>query len=128
MFDSKKFAKIIGIIIIVIVIVGYSFYQTKNMIYGPVLVISYPSSGMTMKDSLVEVRGFVKNASYITMNDNQIFVDEEGNFKEKILLSDGYNVIELSIKDKFEREKTEILELMYLTKNVLNKKNHTIAQ
>jgi len=114
MFDSTKVIKKIVIILVMVIIVGYSFYQTKNMIYGPVLVISYPSSGMTMKDSLVEVRGFVKNASYITMNDNQFFVDEEGNFKEKILLSDGYNVIELSIKDKFEREKTEILELMYL--------------
>jgi len=117
MLDSTKVIKKIGIILVMVIIVGYTFYQTKNMIYGPVLVISYPSSGMTMKNSLIEVRGFVKNASYITMNDNQIFVDEEGNFRENILLSEGYNVIEVNIKDKFEREKTEVLELMYIKTN-----------
>lgn len=108
-----KIAKYIIILMIVIIIGGYTYYQTKGFTRGPILQIDYPSSGMTMEDSLVEIRGLVKNASYITMNDRQIFVDENGKLKENILLSLGYNIIEIKVKDKYEREKKEFLELIY---------------
>ena len=114
MFYSKKFLKNAGIIVIIVIITTYIFYQTRGFVRGPILSFTYPSSGMTMKNSAVEIRGIAKNTTYITMNGEQIFVDEEGNFKEEILLLDGYNIVEVKIKDKFGREKSEKLELVYL--------------
>lgn len=118
-----KIAKYIIILVIIIIIGGYTYYQTKGFSRGPILLIDYPSSGMTLENSLVEIRGLVKNASYITMNDRQIFVDENGKLKENILLSLGYNIIEIKIKDKYEREKKEVLELIYKPKLENSEKN-----
>ena len=115
---GSKILKYIFIFIIIIIIGGYTYYQTKGFTRGPILQINYPSSGMTLNESLLEIRGFVENASYITMNDRQIFVDENGKFRENILLSNGYNIIEVKIKDKFEREKKEVLELIYLPEEI----------
>ena len=113
MFKINKVLKITGTVIVVGIITIYSFYQIYGFAKGPVLSITYPSSGMTMKKSLIEIRGFVKNASFITMNDNQIFINEKGKFSEKLLLLEGYNVIEVEVKDRFERIKSEKLELVY---------------
>jgi len=110
---SDKILKITGVALITIIIVGYSIYQTYNLIKGPVLSITYPTDGMIFKKQLVEIKGFVKNASHITLNDNPIFVDENGTFKEKLLLSHGYNIFEVEINDKLERTKQEKLELIY---------------
>ncbi len=110
---SDKIIKITGMTLVTIIIVGYSIYQTYNLVKGPVLSVSYPTSGMTFDKPLVEIKGFVKNASYITLNDNPIFVNEEGDFSEKLLLSYGHNIFEVEIKDKFERVKQEKLELIY---------------
>ena len=117
MYDGRKILKITGVVLGIIIIIGYTIYQTYNFAEGPILSISYPTSGMTFEKSLVEIKGIVKNASYITLNDNQIFVDEKGNFKEKLLLSQGYNIFEIEVKDKFDRVKREKLELVYIPNN-----------
>ncbi|MBU1557351.1 hypothetical protein KKC45_00070 [Patescibacteria group bacterium] len=113
MKSGSKLVKTIGIILIVLIISGYAIYQTYNLVAGPVLSVSYPASGMTYTEPLVEIKGFVKNASHITLNDNPIFVNEEGTFSEKLLLSYGYNIFEIEINDKFERTKREKIELIY---------------
>ena len=116
----QKGAKLLNTVVVVLlflIIVIYAGYRTKDMITGPVLVVSFPSSGMTFDESLIEVRGEVKNASSITMNDRQIFVNEEGKFKEDFLLSEGYNEVEVEIKDKFDRVRREVLKLVYQPKD-----------
>ena len=44
---------------------------------------------------------------------NYIYTDENGNFSETLLLQDGYNIIQFTAKDKFNREVMETLELVY---------------
>lgn len=116
MTKGSKLFKYTIISFVSILILGYGYYQTKNLMNGPILIVNYPISGMTLNESLVEIRGLAKNASFITLNDRKIFVDEEGKFKESLLLSYGYNVVEVEVTDKFERTKTEKLELIYKPK------------
>jgi len=80
---------------------------------GPTLKITEPVSGFTSGDSLINIAGVATNISSITLNDNQIFVNEKGQFKEKLLLSPGYNVIEVEVVDKFNRQNKEVLEVVY---------------
>ena len=46
------------------------------------------------------------------MNDKPIFTDKTGYFKEKFILSTGYNVIKLSGTDKFKKYTEKKLELI----------------
>ena len=70
---------------------------------GPQLNITSPTSGTSTDQTFISIEGFAGNVSFITMNDNQIFIDESGVFKEKLLLAPGYNIIEVKAKDRFGR-------------------------
>jgi len=85
----------------------------RNLVKGPILLIYEPANGETFTSPLIEVKGYIKNAAFATFNGNPIFINEEGNFYEKILLSNGYNILEIKVTDKFERIKLKKLELIY---------------
>lgn len=91
----------------------YIYFQAEDLIRGPILTVTVPENGTSVNNSLVEVEGRARNISRISMNDRQIFIDEEGVFKEKLLLSYGYNIITVSAEDKFGREIERKLHLIY---------------
>lgn len=106
--------KSILFIFIITATLSYAYYQSKGFIKGPILKISQPQNGISLTEDVLEINGFAKNIAYISLNDRQIFVDEEGNLKEKILLFPGYNIISLSAKDKYERKIEKNIEVVLL--------------
>lgn len=107
------FIRSIIIAIFVLFVLGYGLYKAQNLMSGPQIIITSPENGDTVNKSLVEIIGETKNINEITMNDGKIFIDEKGEFKEKLLLFYGYNIIEFEAKDKFGRTVTKKLELIY---------------
>lgn len=100
-------------ITILVITVAYSYYQTKNFVQGPILKIESPLNGSLIKTKLITIKGYTENISYISINNRQTFVDENGYLNERLLLSPGYNIIRISAKDKYQREVEEKLELVY---------------
>ncbi len=98
--------------IFALIILSYSVFQAQKIIFGPIIEIYSPQNGSTFNLALIEVEGRGKNISYINLNDRKIFTDKTGYFKEKILLSPGYNVIKLSAEDKFKNYTEKRLELI----------------
>jgi len=90
-------------IAIAIILCAYIYNQSKTYLKGPQLNITSPTSGTSTDQTFIPIEGFAGNVSFITMNDNQIFIDESGVFKEKLLLAPGYNIIEVKAKDRFGR-------------------------
>jgi len=111
--DPKK--KLVGIIAlgISILLVAYVLFQAKNLILGPRLTISEPRDGMHLTNELVTITGVAKNVSAISLNDNPIFVDKEGVFREKLIAAPGYSIIKMSVEDRFGRKKTEYIHLVF---------------
>lgn len=105
--------KTVTFVLLLIGILGYTFFQTQSLVTGPVINISKPQNGATLTASLIEIVGTTENISSISINDRYIFIDESGAFKEKLLLSPGYNIITLQAEDRFGRKTEEILELVY---------------
>ena len=114
---SSKLPKIIISTLVIVIILGYAVFQVRNLVKGPILLVSSPITGTTFNDPQISIRGIIENASRATLNERQIFIDEKGNFNETILLSEGYKLVEIKIEDKFEREKTELLEIVYIPKS-----------
>jgi len=112
MNNLKSTLKVILITLIVSIIGGYSIYEARNIIRGPIIEIVTPSNGSVLENPLVEIKGVANNITSISLNDRQITVNEQGLFNEKLLLSPGYNSIKLSVSDRFGRYKEEILELV----------------
>lgn len=113
MTNKKQLLKIILAIVIFIIIGGYAYSRTKDFIRGPAITISSPENGSTVDRPLLEIKGQAKNVAHITIDDRDIFTDEEGYFSEKLLLYPGYNIISVKTRDRFERSKEKTLEIVY---------------
>ena len=116
------------IIAICVVIAGYTYYEARNIIEGPVISIEQPINGTTTNEQSIEITGQAKNINSITLNDRPITVDESGAFNEEITLSTGYNVAKVAGKDRFGRQEEIFVEIIQKDKAgelVLNDIEHT---
>lgn len=109
----KKLFKISSILIIILIIVGYTLFTSHSFIAGPEIILTTPTSGSTIATSSVEVVGIAYRIQDITLNGKPILVDKEGNFKEIIVLAPGYNIFLFNAHDKFGRTTEYKLELVY---------------
>lgn len=110
--NIKKTLQISGIIFTVLVIVGYSLFQAKNLLVGPTFTIETPLDGATLQSEVFTIKGVAHNVASITLNDSPIFIDENGVFEEKLIAPKGYSIIELSVADRFGRRRTEYVHLI----------------
>ena len=110
--EGKTIIRNTLIVIIICAIGGYAGFQSKKIISGPQITIQSPSTTSADK-STIDVTGIVKNVSVVTLNDRLIPIDETGQFKEKVLLYPGYNIIKLKVTDKFGAFVTKELQLVY---------------
>ncbi len=109
----KKILSVGSGLLIVLIIVFYAYYQSRSIIAGPIIVLSEPENNTTSKTALIVVRGVATHAKELTLQGRQIFIDLEGRFAEQLLLSPGYNIIELTARDTSGRQIVKNLELVY---------------
>ena len=110
---TRRYIKIITIIFLIIVFIGYTTYEIQKVILGPQIEVLSPKNGSLVSNSFIEISGIAKNIKEISLNDRNIYTDEQGNFKEQLLLAYGYNVLVLKASDKFGRKIERIVEVIY---------------
>lgn len=112
--QSKEIRRVktIFYVLIALSIISFVIFQSRNIITGPRINIDSPLNGAVMDESVTIIEGTTENISEIKLNGRNISVDEEGDFKEKLLLSYGYNTIILEAKDRFNRKIVKKLELV----------------
>jgi hypothetical protein len=114
MKPSHRLALKISIAVIVaLLILGYGFFQARDIITGPKITILSPKNGENLPNPLVTITGLATNINRISLNDRQIFVDKSGNFSEKLLVPAGYTIIKIEVQDKFGRTIKKLIELNY---------------
>lgn len=115
---GSDYLKFYSIIFFSILIVGYFIFNFRIFIAGPEIIITSPQNGEMADKELIEITGKAENVNFISINDRSIFLDGEGNFKEFLLLSSGYNIIVIKAQDKFERNISKKLEVIYKGESV----------
>lgn len=107
---TVRFAVIMSV---VAMIVGYGIIKSWNLIQGPSVDIWVPQNGATVYKPLIHIEGEARNIAFLSLNGRQIFVDEEGYLNEQLLLPPGYSILTFEAKDRFGREITNTLQLVY---------------
>jgi hypothetical protein len=110
---TRKLLRTVVISIILICLLGYTAYEIQKVISGPKITILSPQNGVVISDPLVEISGIAQNIKDISLNDRKIFIDERGNFKEKLLLFYGYNAFVIKASDKFGKTTEKMIEVVY---------------
>lgn len=109
----SKVIQLSGLSLAALLLCGYGVYQARMMLSGPQITLKTPKTGSSFSDPLITIAGAAHNISAISLNDRPIFIDEHGNFSEKLLLSPGYTIMKVQASDKFGRETQQLLELTY---------------
>ncbi|MFZ2048833.1 MAG: hypothetical protein WAV25_00840 [Minisyncoccia bacterium] len=105
--------KLVALYTVLLVIFLYIIFQARFVIFGPRISIYTPKNNEVIASSTILVTGHAENIAYITLDDRPIFVDEKGNFNEKIIAQDGMNFIKLWAKDRFNRATEKTLRIVY---------------
>ena len=111
--ETKFYLKAIIISLFLICLFGYGAFEVWAYATGPKITVTSPKNGAVVSESLISIDGQGENTKVITLNDRPIVVDEAGNFSEKILLSYGYNVLELKAEDRFGKKTQQELQIVY---------------
>lgn len=99
-------------ILFVIVIGGYAYLKTKNLVEGPVIAVLSPTDGELVTSARVELSGVSKNVSRLTVNDRPIYVDESGRFSDTLVVPEGYTIITVIGTDRFGKSKREEIRVV----------------
>lgn len=109
----RKRIRLFFILGAILIILGYGALELRNVALGPNVEIIKPRNGEIFSESVATISGTTANIAFLTLNGRKIFADQDGNFREDIVLSPGYNVAVIVGKDKFGKSDTKKLELIY---------------
>ena len=92
------------LIALFIFLVAYSLYQARALLIGPRVGITSPKDCQVASDPIIVIEGQSRNVAWISLNGHQIFTDEEGNWSEKLIVSEGMSIMTVEASDRFGRE------------------------
>lgn len=112
-FGLKNIVHVITILVVLAVIIGYSYLEMRGMLMGPRITIDSPTNGQTVSDPILVLSGVAENVRVISLNGREILIDEVGNFEEIHLLYPGHNTIVLRAQDRFDTEIEQRMQIIY---------------
>jgi hypothetical protein len=101
------------IVLSVLMLISYGIFNARNLIIGPTIEIFTPTQDTETGENVFTVNGRAKNIAFISLNEKPIFIDKEGLFEEKLLLSPGSNIIEIKARDRFKNETKKTITIYY---------------
>ena len=114
--DAKKILKIASLSILFLFIIIYTFFNTRELIFGVKIKNVNLERGKIEEtrneENIVKITGNAKNAKILTLNGREISIDQKGNFNETIVLLVGYNTIDLKAEGKFGDKDEKNYQLM----------------
>jgi hypothetical protein len=94
-----------------VVFIVYVLFQARFLIAGPqIFVQDLPSP---QSERRIVLQGEARNIVHITLNGRQIYTDKDGNFKEALVLENGYTVATLVAQDRYGRTTSHTESFVY---------------
>jgi hypothetical protein len=86
-------------------VAAYVAFQARFLIIGPQLQLINESEQL-VNHRQITLAGSAANISRLWLNDRPIFTDAQGNFKEALVLENGYTIAIIRAEDRYGRETT----------------------
>lgn len=95
-----------------VVILFYTYFEAQNLLFGPQIYLG-TQSALTVKTERIDMKGSVKNVSFLSLDGRPLLVDSTGAFDEVMLLAKGLNVFTFVAEDRFGRKTVKKLRVVY---------------
>ncbi len=116
LITPKKLTLVLAIIAISLVF-GYFWNQVSYLLYPPFIKLDKPASNFTITDYAIEVVGQTEPSASLTINGEEVAVNNDGYFSSTINLESGLNMLTIEARDRFGRTSTLIKKIMVIEKN-----------
>lgn len=91
--------------VILLATFGYLFRELRSFVAEPHLVITSPASGLVTIESSLTIVGKTDRGAQVTLNNEPVFVNNEGDFQENLTLQPGPNTIRILATNRFDKIK-----------------------
>lgn len=95
-----------------LLMLAFVIFQARFLITGPRIVITEAPEG-PQNERQVFLAGTAYNISRLWLNDRPIYTDAAGNFKEALVLENGYTIATLRAEDRYGRTTTLTYPLVF---------------
>ncbi len=112
-YFSPKLIGTIAIIILVLGVGGYFFWQASKLFTAPSLEVDEPFDNITVNESPIVVKGKASDNAKVFINDQNVEVDSDGSFFKEVSLDNGLNVINIKASNRLDKKVEEILNVVY---------------
>lgn len=96
------------------IVIGYSYFVIEDFVRGPRILITTPETGFATTTPYVTIAGRAVHANSLFLNDAAISFDLQGNFRESLLLAEGYNIMRIKAEDRYKRTVEKTIEITLL--------------
>src|SRR6185369_7060849 len=100
--SSKNSFKITLLSLFFLSLIVIAFFQSRDILFGVKIKNVNITDGKVFTENIIQVTGNARNAIKLTLDGREISVDQSGNFNETIALLPGYNIINITARDKFD--------------------------
>ncbi len=91
---------VVGIVILALGFFGYLFWQYRSLTGPPELKIELPKDNARIEQKYIQAEGSVDSNAKLFINEQQVNIDENGNFTVPLALSTGLNTIIFTAKNE----------------------------
>jgi hypothetical protein len=102
----------IGSLMLALAAISYIVFQARFLIAGPQINLVHEAP-ILQNNRVVTLEGTAVNITHLWLNDRPIFTNEVGNFKEALVLENGYTIATLRAKDRYGRETRVVRPYVY---------------
>lgn len=100
-------------------LLAYAAFQARFLIIGPQITLT-SEPNLQQNERRIFLEGTAYNISRLWLNDRQIFTDAQGNFREALILENGYTVSTLRAEDRYGRTTTLTRSYVYTPASFVN--------
>lgn len=112
-FTFRALVIYILVAVCIAVFVAYVLFQARFIIAGPVIVLTN-ENGVAQTEKKIVLEGTASNIVRMSLNGRQIYTDTDGNFKEALVLENGYTIATLQAEDRYGRKTNLTRKFVYV--------------
>lgn len=111
--QSKKVSVTAALLALAVIgILCFVFSNMRDMLLGTPLSVATATDGTTLSDGFLPITGNARHARSVSINGRNVSIDRDGKFVDGVLLSPGYNVVEIASRDQFGKEERKTYHLV----------------
>ena len=112
-FNLKKILSLASGIAIVVIILGYGIWISRDLLFGIRFSINGLTDGMSTNQGILTFSGTANHASLLVIDGETIPLAENGTWTDTLAVLPGYNTIQLQVTDRFKRTTEKVYRIYY---------------